>query len=200
MRTILLAGAALVLSAPAMAQGGAPAAPATPAAICYIEIHRLMAEPPAGIDELGAAIRQLDAALRPQVEAIKVLKAQIARLQRQAGTPSGPAIEPVSLDNDDTALTRPVAEDPAADEIMRLEAELGEKQHELKRDYAARQDALVGPVQARISRGAQAFAAGNGCAEVKMARQPDLAALTQAGARDVTTAFVTWYAANPPVG
>lgn len=197
MRTILLAGASLVLSAPAIAQGGTPATPAT---TCYIEVHRLMAEPPAGIGELGAAIRQLDAALRPQVEAIKVLKAQIARLQRQAETSAEPAIEPVSLDDDDTALARPVAEDPAADEIMRLEAELGEKQHQLKRDYADRQGALVGPVQTRISHGAQAFAAGNCCAEVKMARQPDVAALTAAGARDVTTAFVTWYAANPPAG
>lgn len=198
MRTILLASASLVLSVPVMAQGTAAPAPAAPSATCYIEIRRLMAEPPAGIGELGDAIRQLDAALRPQVEEIKVLKAQIARLQRQSADPSIAALEPVSLGYDDTALAQPAPDDPAGDEIMRLQAELGEKQHRLKLDYAARQDALVDPVQARISRGAQAFVASSGCAEVKMARQPDLAALAQVGARDVTSAFVTWYTTNPP--
>lgn len=196
MRTILLAtGASLVLSTPVWAQDGAPTAPAD---ACYIEIHRLMAEPPAGIGELGAAIRELDAALRPQVEEIKVLKAQIARLQRQAEAGSQPGIEQASLDYDDTALARPIDDDSAADEVMRLQAELGSRQDKLKHDYAAQQAMLVGPVQARISGGAQAFAAGHGCAGVKMARTPDLPALTEAGARNVTGEFVAWYVANPP--
>ena len=91
MRTILLAaGTALAaLSATASAQGEAAAVQA-PA--CYIEIHKLMAEPPEGIGELGAAIRELDLALRPQVEEINVLRAQIARIERQAAAaPAAPA-------------------------------------------------------------------------------------------------------------
>ena len=190
---LLAAGTSAALSATAWAQGDPPVA-AAPA--CYIEVHRLMAEPPAGIAELGAAIRGLDAALRPQVEEIKVLKAQIARLQRQAESSTEPAIEQVSLD--DTALASPFVEDAAAEELMRLQAELGSRQDKLKSDYAAQQETLVGPVQARISRGAQGFAAVNGCADVKMARTPDLPALAGAGARNVTAEFVTWYIANPP--
>src|SRR5690606_39944503 len=127
MRTVLLAGGiSLVITATALAQGTAP--PAAGGA-CYVELTRLMAEPPTGIGELGDAIRQLDAALRPQVEEIKVLKAQIARLQRQSADPSIAALEPVSLGYDDTALAQPAPDDPAGDEIMRLQAELGEKQH-----------------------------------------------------------------------
>jgi len=196
MRTILLAvGTSLVLSAPVWAQDSAPGASA-PA--CYIEVHRLMADPPAGIGELGAAIRELDSSLRPQVEEIKVLKAQIARLGRQNESPSQPAIEQASFDYGDTTIAAPFADDGAADEIMRLQAELGARQDRLKADYSAKQEVLVGPVQARVSLGAQTFAAGSGCAEVKMARKPDVAALATAGARDVTGEFVTWYVANPP--
>lgn len=198
MRSILLTGASLVLSVPVMAQGTPSAA--APGAACYIEVHKLMAEPPGGIAELGAAIRELDGALRPQIEEIKVLKAQIARLDRQVETGRGPELEQASFGYEDTALASPPPEDSTAEEIMRLEAELGIKQDKLKADYAARQQALVGPVQARISLGAHTFAAANGCAEVTMARQPDLAGLAQAGARDVTSAFVTWYAANAPSG
>src|SRR5690606_13701929 len=88
MRTVLLAGGiSLVITATALAQGTAP--PAAGGA-CYVELTRLMAEPPTGIGELGAAIRQLDTALRPQVEEIKVLKAQIARLERQTETVAQP--------------------------------------------------------------------------------------------------------------
>ena len=86
----------------------------------------------------------------------------------------------------------------AAQAVAGPQGQLGEKQAQLKLDYAAQQQALLGPVQARISRGAQAFQATSGCAEVKMARAPDLAALTAAGARDVTGDFVAWYLANPP--
>lgn len=196
MRTVLLAGGiSLVITATALAQGTAP--PAAGGA-CYVELTRLMAEPPTGIGELGAAIRQLDTALRPQVEEIKVLKAQIARLERQTETVAQPGIEQASFDFDDTALAQPLPDDPAADELMRLQAELGIKQDRLKRDYAAQQQALVGPVQARINGGAQAFAAGSGCAEMKMARSGDIAELSGAGARNVTGEFVAWYLANPP--
>jgi hypothetical protein len=196
MRTILIAAAGTLAaySATVAAQGEATAAPG-----CYIEVHRLMAEPPAGLGELGAAIRQLDVQLRPQVEEINALKAQIARLQQRQVQPATSVQEAVFQDDDDSAA-RPAltAGDPATEELTRLNGQLGEKQAQLKLDYAAKQQALLGPVQARISRGAQAFQATSGCAEVKMARAPDLAALTAAGARDVTGDFVAWYLANPP--
>ena len=201
MRTILLAaGTALAaLSATASAQGEAAAVQA-PA--CYIEIHKLMAEPPEGIGELGAAIRELDLALRPQVEEINVLRAQIARLERPAAAaPAAPApgIEQASLGFEEPSPPSAAVVGRGAEEIQRLQAELGIKQDKLKLDYAAHQQALVGPVQARINLGAQAFASTNAaCAEVKMARTPELPALTAAGARNVTGEFVAWYLANPP--
>ncbi len=84
MRTITLAAGAVLAacSVAASAQGEAPPAnaAAAPAAPCYIEIRALMAAPPAGIGDLGAAIRALDVALRPQVVEINTLKAQLARL------------------------------------------------------------------------------------------------------------------------
>ena len=201
MRTILLAaGAALAaLSAAASAQDDAPAAAAAPA--CYIEIPRLFAEAPAGIGDLGAAIRQLDASLRPQVEEINALKAQIARLeQREVTAAPATSIEAAFEDDEDGGQRQapPTADDRTAEEIRRVEAELDARRAQLKLDYAAQQQALIGPVQARVSRGAQAFAASSGCAEVKMARASDLPALTAAGARDVTGEFVAWYLANPP--
>ena len=200
MKAYLVAtGCALAaMSASALAQGDAPAASA-PA--CYIEIHRLMAEPPEGIGELGAAIRELDLALRPQVEEINVLKAQIARIERQAATVAAapaPGVDQVSLGFEETSLASAPAEDRGAEEIQRLQAELGIRQDKLKLDYAAQQQAIVGPVQARVGQRVQAFASESGCAQVKMARTPDLAALTSSGARDVTGEFVTWYLANPP--
>src|SRR6478609_10715249 len=81
MTTYLAAGtfafALLAVPAPVIAQGARAAAPAA----CYVEVAKLMAEPPAGIGELGAAIRELDARLRPQVEEVNALKAEIARLE-----------------------------------------------------------------------------------------------------------------------
>jgi Skp family chaperone for outer membrane proteins len=197
MRTILLAaGASLVLSTAAEAQQAAPAA----APACYIEIHRLMAEPPEGIGELGTAIRELDTRLRPQVEEVTLLKAQIARLERQAEASStAPGVEQVSFGLDEPRQALPTVGNAGAEEIQRLQMQLGIKQDQLKLDYATQQQALVGPVQARISRGAQAFAATNpGCSGVKMARAADLAGLAGTGARNVTGDFVAWYQANPP--
>lgn len=194
--TLLAAGATLaMLSATTSAQAPAPAAPPV---TCYIEVKRLMADAPQGIGDLGAAIRELDQQLRPQVEAIKVLKAQIARLERQAESAARPGIEQASLDFGDTALAPPVRDDAAAEEVMRLQMELDGKQDALKRDYADRQQALVGPVQARINQSAHVFATNNGCADMKMARTADLETLAGSGARDMTDAFVAWYLANPP--
>jgi Skp family chaperone for outer membrane proteins len=197
MRTILLAaGATLaVFAATASAQGDAPAAPG---AACYIEVRQLMAEPPAGIGDLGAAIRALDTALRPQVVEINELKARIARLEQREVAAPATSIEAAFADDDAPQQAAPAPSDRTAEEIRGIRAELEAKQAKLKADYGAQQRALIGPVQARISRGAQAFAATSDCAEVKMARAPDLAALTAAGARNVTGEFVAWYLANPP--
>lgn len=200
MRTILLAaGAALaVVSVTVSAQEEAPAAAAP---VCYIEVRGLMAEPPAGIGDLGAAIRALDTALRPQVVEINALKAQIARLERREGqaAPANTSIEAAFADDDSASRQAPPAtDDRTAEEIRRVQADIDAKQAKLKLDYAAQQQALIGPVQARINRGAEAFAPNSGCAELKMARAPDLAALTSAGARNVTGDFVAWYLANPP--
>ena len=49
-----------------------------------------MADPPTGIGDIGAAIREIDARLRPQVDEVNALKAQIARIeQRQAESAQG---------------------------------------------------------------------------------------------------------------
>ena len=88
------------------------------------------------------------------------------------------------------------ASDPTAERLREAQAELETKQNQLKLDYAEQQRALVGPVQARVSERAQAFATVQGCGQLKMARAPDLAALTTAGSRNVTGEFVTWYLAN----
>ena len=72
-RMLIIGGAALAFaSTAAMAQS----APAT----CYVHLGKLMADAPEGVGELGAAIRQLDTALRPQVEQIKLLEAELDRL------------------------------------------------------------------------------------------------------------------------
>jgi hypothetical protein len=194
MKSIIVA-AGLVLTATA-APGFAQGDGATP---CYIEVPKLMAEPPDGIAELGAALRQLDTQLRPQVEAINQLKAQIARLeQRQA--PTGPDRADTGSEEEEAPRPAPVplASDPTAAELQRVQAELDAKQAQLKLDYAAHRAAIVGPVQTRVSQGAQAYGTEQGCREIKMARTPDLAALTTAGARDLTAGFVTWYAVNHP--
>jgi len=197
MRTSLLAaGAALAaLSATAAAQDAAPAAP--PAA-CYIELRQLMAERPDGIGDLAAAIRALDGALRPQVEEINGLKAQLARLeQREVQAAPATSIE-AAFEDDDSPAALPARDDRTAEEIGRVQTQLDAKQAQLRLDYAAQQQALIGPVQARVNRGAQAFAAASGCADLKLARTADVAALTTAGARNVTGDFVAWYLANPP--
>ncbi len=177
---VLAAGALAAVSVPGSAQGD----PATaPAATCYIQIQRLMGEPPEGIGDLGAAIRELDAALRPQVEEINRLKDELQALQQRQ---QRAMLE--EEDNTDLATLE--------GEIRRLTGELDEKQGQLKLDYAAQQSAIVGPVQTRVSQKAQAFAIARGCGEIKMARTPDLAALQAAAARDVTGDFVGWYVLN----
>ena len=194
MKTFLAAGLVLAaLPASAFAQG-APAANA-----CYVEVAKLMAEPPAGIGELGAAIRELDARLRPQVEEVNALKAEIARLEARQTEGQGAQTgggEGFGDESPRPAAAAAPASDPTAQRLERAQAELEAKQNQLKLDYAEQQRALVGPVQTRVSERAQAFAATQGCGELKMARAPDLAALTTAGSRNVTGEFVTWYLAN----
>ena len=159
-----------------------------------------MDEPPAGIGVLVAAIRALETALRPQAVEINTLKAQLARLEQRevAATPAN-SIEAAFAEEDDAPrAAAPAPGDRNAEEVTRVQAEIAAKQAKLRADYAAQKAALLGPVQARVNRGAQTFAATSGCAELKMARAPDLAALTAAGARNVTGEFVAWYLANPP--
>ena len=202
MKTYLAAGAFALwvlaaLPASALAQGEPTAAPVKSG--CYVEVAKLMAEPPAGIGELGAAIRELDARLRPQVEEVNALKAEIARLearqtQGQGGQAGGEA--PESFGDERPAVAAAPAPDPTAERLAQAQTELEAKQNQLKLDYAEQQRTLVGPVQARVSERAQAFAASQACGELKMARAPDLAGLTSAGSRNVTGEFVTWYLAN----
>jgi Skp family chaperone for outer membrane proteins len=195
-KSLLAAGLVLAAFPSAVAAQGAPAA-----ASCYVEVAKLMADPPTGIGDIGAAIREIDVKLRPQVEEVNALKAQIARIeQRQAeaaGEIAGGA-DDASFEDEGAALPPPVREDPDAEELQRLQAELQTKQDQLKLDYAAQQEALVGPVQERVSRGAQSFSATSGCPELKMVRTPDLAELTAAGARNVTGEFVAWYLSDRP--
>jgi len=200
MRTILLAaGTALAfLSATGQAQEATPAAP--PAG-CYIELQRLMAEPPSGIGDLGAAIHELDLKLRPQVEEINQLRAQIARLEQRSAEPAAENANEALFEVDTPApqaAAAPPADDRTAQQITELQTQLDAKKAQLKLDYDAQRVAIVGPVQARVGRRVQAYATEHGCAQVKMARPPDLAGLTSAGARDVTGDFVTWYLATPP--
>ena len=189
-KTLLAAGLALAALPSSAAAQGAPAA-----ATCYVEVAKLMADPPTGIGELGAAIRELDVKLRPQVEEVNGLKAQIARIE-QRQTEATTRTEDPSFEGEARAQLPVVTHDPDAEELQRLQAELQTKQDKLKLDYAEQQRALVGPVQTRVSERAQAFATERGCAELKMARAPDLAALTSEGSQNVTGEFVTWYLAN----
>lgn len=195
MDKILLAAGLLLAAIPSSAAAqGAPAA-----ASCYVEVAKLMADPPAGIGDLGAAIRELDVKLRPQVEEVNDLKAQIARIEQRQAEPAGGSARggnEAGFEDDGPTLPPPVREDPDAEELQRLQTELQAKQDQLKLDYAEQQQQLVGPVQSRVSERAQAFATERGCAELKMARAPDLAALTTAGSQNVTGEFVNWYLAN----
>jgi hypothetical protein len=202
-KTFLAFGLVLAaLPASASAQSEPAAAPAPASTGCYVEVAKLMADPPAGIGELGAAIRELDIRLRPQVEAVNALKAEIARLEArqneaqgvQAG--GGEAAEEFGDESPRPAAAALPANDPTAERLTQAQAELETRQNQLKLDYAEQQRALVGPVQARVSARAQAFAAAQGCGELKMARAPDLAGLTSAGSRNMTGEFVAWYLAN----
>ena len=168
---LIATGCMVAVSAPLAAGDGAP---------CFIEVRKLVAAPPAGIDELGGAIRQLDAALRPQVEEIKRIKGELAALderQQRAMTDEGEDANLIEI----------------GEERQRLTADLDARHAKLKADYAAQQQALVGPVQARVAERAQTFGTERGCSKIEMAREPDLAALQSAGARDVTGDFVAWY-------
>lgn len=195
-KTFLVAGLMLAAAPVAALAQAAPAGAA--AASCYVEVAKLMADPPTGIGDLGAAIREIDVKLRPQVEEVNALKAQIARLeQRQAESAAGGGGGGDAAFEDEGRAALPVVtEDPHAEELQQLQTELQAKQDKLKLDYAEQQRALVGPVQTRVSERAQTFAGQHGCAELKMARAPDLAALTTAGSHNVTGEFVTWYLAN----
>jgi len=199
MRTILLAAGSF-LAALSTTGSAQETATAPSAAGCFIELQRLMAEPPSGIGDLGAAIHELDVKLRPQVEEINQLRAQIARLEQRSAEPAAAnANEALFEDEGSTPQAAALpADDPTARQIAELQTQLDAKKAQLKLDYDAQRVAIVGPVQARVGQRVQVFATEHGCPQVKMARPPDLAGLTSAGARDVTGDFVTWYLASPP--
>jgi Skp family chaperone for outer membrane proteins len=176
MQKILIGAAgALALTATGAAIGQQPGS-----ATCYIEVRRLMADPPAGVGDLGAAIRQLDVALRPQVEELNKLKADLAAVQQRQQRAAQSEEDTSDLVDLET-------------EARRITAEIDAKQAQLKLDYAAQQQALVAPVQSHVSERAQAFSSERGCGQMKMARQADLPGLQSASAQDVTGDFVAWY-------
>lgn len=177
MKTIVIAGGAALALAASAASVQAQGAPGT----CYIQVGKLIA--PDGVDDLGSAIRQLDVALRPQVEEIKLLESELERLQQRQHEAMQSGEEATDL----AALQ---------DETLKVTTDLEAKRSQLKLDYAAQQRVLVGPVQARVSERAQAFANQRGCGNLKMARAGDLAGLQAASARDMTGDFVSWYGRN----
>ncbi|KRA79403.1 hypothetical protein [Altererythrobacter sp. Root672] len=183
MKLILLTAGCTIAAAsvPASAQEGAGSS-------CYIQVPKLVAAPPGGIDELGSAIRKLDEALRPQVEEVNRLKAALDRLQATN--------RPQQQEVDENGAPVERNETGPSEEEQHLRSQLSAKQDQLKSDYAARQAELVGPVQARISQGAQTYGNGRGCSQIKMARSTDLPGLQSAGAQDITAEFVTWYGQN----
>lgn len=182
MKSIVVAG--LLVTGGAVLTFTASAALAQNAsATCYVQVGTLMADPPQGVGDLGAALRQLDIALRPQVEEINLLKSELERLQQRQR-------EVMQSDDGDTDLIA------LQDETRRLRADLEAKQSQLKLDYSAQREALVGPVQTRVSEQARDFAAQRGCGEMKMARSADLAGLQAASAQDMTGDFVAWYGRN----
>jgi len=194
-KTIVGAGLALAaLPVAAIAQGGEPAAAAGG---CYVEVAILLSDPPTGIGELGAAIRELDVRLRPQVDEVNATKALIARIEQRiaARSETSEGVSEVAFGIGDQP-TAPLTEESETEELQRLHAELQDKQTRLEQDYAAQKAALVAPVQARVSQRAEVFAAECGCAGLAMARARDLDALKSAGSRDVTGEFVSWYLAS----
>ncbi|MEO6386843.1 MAG: hypothetical protein ABIT16_01530 [Croceibacterium sp.] len=179
MKCLVLSGAAALAFAAIGPAALAQDAPAT----CYLQVGKLMADPPEGVGEFGTALHQLEAVLRPQVDEIKQLRADLASVQQR---------QQAAMQSDESNANLVTLQD----EAQRLTAELTAKQDQLKLDFTAQQTALVRPVQTRVSARAQTFATEHGCGEIKMARSADLAALQAGSARDVTGEFVTWYVAD----
>ena len=187
MKTVLVAaGIAAVLSAPGLAQNAPAAAPST----CYIEVQRLMANP-GGIGELGAAVRLLNERLRPEAEEVNRLKRLVDTLDQQQQQ----AMQNASSTSEDGSPAGTAPGDIAGvnGDLTRAAAQLAAKQAQLQADYTAQMSALVGPVQQRVGQRALAFGSQHGCANMKMARGPDVAALRSSGAHDMTLDFVSWY-------
>lgn len=188
MKPVLVAAAlTAIVSSPSLAQSAAPPAR------CFIELHQLVAEGPAGIGELRSAIAKLDEQLRPEVAEVTrlrnladTLETQQQQAMQAVGRGDGEFVPVSATQTNDVARV--------SQDLRRANDELAGKQARLKSDYEAQLRVLVGPVQQRISQRAIAFGTQRGCTELKMARTPDLAALRSSGARDLTGEFVTWYA------
>jgi len=172
-RIVIACGAGLVAFASPAALAQNASSP------CYLEISKLVSDPPEGVGELGVALHHLDEALRPQVEEIKVLQEQLNRIQerQREAVQAEEEVDLVALQSDE----------------QRIAADLDTKRSQLQRDYAAQRQLLVAPVQRRVSQRAQAFAAQHGCEDLKMARTSDLAGLQASSARNITSTFVAWY-------
>jgi len=184
MKTVLTGFAVLALASPvAMVQAQSHTGhtgPRSAQPACYLQVSKLVADSPDGVEGLSDALRRLDAALRPQVEEIRVLEAQLERIELRQSE----ALHNEEADADMVALQA---------DAQRITVELEEKRTQLKQDYAAQRAVLVGPVQTRVSERARAFAAERGCGELTMARAGDLEDLQAESARDMTMAFVAWY-------
>lgn len=204
MRTaiVILAGVSTAAAAPLAAQDATP-----PPGTCYIELQKLMAEPPNGISDLGAAIRELDTRLRPQVEEVSRLRRLVETLEQeqQQAMRTAPVTDG-DISRSLRTVAMPVTAGQASQEpgelahlsmdLRRANEDLQAKQAQLKLDYAEQMRTIVGPVQARIGQRAQAFGTERGCRGLRMARVPEVAGLQSAGARDITVEFVSWYAVN----
>jgi hypothetical protein len=164
---------------------------------CYVEVAKLMAEPPAGIGELGAAIRELDVKLRPQVEEINALKAEIARLERArprrrappARRPKGSATRRRAGRR---AAPRPIAPPSGSTPPSRARGQAEPAQARLCRAAARARRPGAGARRAsarRLSPPSAAARAQDGPRARPRSARP-------AGSQNVTGEFVTWYLAT----
>jgi len=191
------------MASPALGQS--TAAPSQSA--CFIELQKLMADT-SGIADLRTAMRDLDAKLRPQVEEVRRLKHLVEALEREQEqavvaaaavneAEGAVSLRPVALPVAVVASSADAGElGRATLDLRHANEELEARRAQLKADYAAQMQAIVGPVQERVGQQAQAFGTQRGCTNVKVARNNDLGPLRSAGAQDVTRAFVSWYGQN----
>lgn len=181
----ILAGMAVLAALPMAALAQAVEQPAVVGGSgCFIQVPRLAAPPPGGIAELGEAIRALDTALKPHVEEVNRLRSEVGQLQQR---------QRAAMQDEESTVDLAALEEDLRTRTTAME----EKQAALRAEFAARQKELVGPVQDKIGKVAQAYANEQGCATLKMARPADMGGLAEANAADITDGFLVFYAAAP---